>query len=230
MHTFWAVFMPDAKIVLNGTGVTNAYNRQEGSAVTGWIGDMCDVVGRSARRGGGVEESINDAQVTIRRATRADIPAIVHLLADDPLGQRRERDEDPVPVAYYDAFARIDGDLCNELVVVEMHGEVIGTLQLTLLLTLTHQARTRAQIEAVRVDLRYRSQGMGHYLFVWAIERARQEGCHIVQLTTNASRDDAHRFYACLGFVMSHIGMKLDLTQPSAVAPMERTMVGRDSA
>jgi len=173
------------------------------------------------RRGDGMEESFGNPELTIRRATRADIPAIVHLLADDPLGQRRERDEDPVPVTYYDAFAQIDADPRNELVVVEMHGEVVGTLQLTLLPYLTYQGGTRAQIEAVRVDRRYRRQGVGYYLFVWAIERARHAGCHLVQLTTNASRDDAHRFYARLGFVASHIGMKLDLTQPSAVTPLE---------
>jgi len=168
-----------------------------------------------------MEEFIDDAEITIRRATRADIPAIVHLLADDPLGQRREHDQDPLPGAYYDAFERIDGDPRHELVVVEAHGEVIGTLQLTLLPSLTYQGGTRAQIEAVRVDRRYRSQGVGHDLFVWAIERARQAGCHLVQLTTNASRDDAHRFYARLGFVASHIGMKLDVTQPVAVAPTD---------
>ncbi len=166
-----------------------------------------------------MEESSDDAGVTIRRATRADIPAIVHLLADDPLGQQRERDQDPIPGAYYDAFERIDADSRNELVVVEAHGEVVGTLQLTLLPSLTYQGGMRAQIEAVRVDRRYRSQGVGHALFVWAIERARQAGCHLVQLTTNASRDDAHRFYTRLGFVASHTGMKLDLTQPVGVTP-----------
>jgi len=168
-----------------------------------------------------VEEFVDDAERTIRRATRSDIPAIVHLLADDPLGQRRKRDQAPLPDAYYDAFERIDGDPRNELVVVEAHGEVIGTLQLTLVPYLTYQGATRGQIEAVRVDLRYRSQGVGHDLFVWTIERARPAGCHLVQLTTNASRDDAHRFYTRLGFVASHTGMKLDLTQPVVEAPTD---------
>lgn len=164
---------------------------------------------------------MGSADVTIRRATQADIPAIVHLLADDPLGQRRERDEDPVPGAYYDAFARIDGDPRNELVVATADGEIIGTLQITLLPYLTYQGGTRAQIEAMRVDRRYRSQGVGRVLFMWAIERARRAGCHLVQLTTDAARDDAHRFYAGLGFAPSHIGMKLDLRQLVAVTPTD---------
>jgi len=168
-----------------------------------------------------MEEPLGDTEVTIRRATHTDVPAIVRLLADDPLGQRRERDQDPLPDAYYDAFAWIDADPRNELVVVEAQGEVIGTLHLTLLPYLTHQGGTRVQIEAVRVDRRYRSQGVGHALFVWAIERARQTGCHLVQLTTDARRPAARHFYEDLGFVASHVGMKLDLTQPVVVAPAD---------
>ncbi len=159
------------------------------------------------------------AHASIRRATRADVPAIVHLLADDPLGRQRERAQDPLPQAYVDAFERIDHDPRNALVVVDVGGKVVGTLQLTLLPYLTYQGGTRAQIEAVRVDRRYRDHGLGRRLFEWAIERARREGCHLVQLTTDASRVDAHRFYARLGFVNSHVGMKLDLTRLPAAAP-----------
>jgi len=168
-----------------------------------------------------MEEPVGDTEMTVRRATRPDVPAIVRLLADDPLGQQRERDQNPLPDTYYGAFARIDADPRNELVVVEAQGEVIGTLQLTLLPYLTHQGGTRAQIEAVRVDRRYRSQGVGHSLFVWAIQRARQKGCRLVQLTTDARRPDARRFYEALGFVGSHVGMKLDLTQPVVMAPAD---------
>jgi GNAT superfamily N-acetyltransferase len=151
----------------------------------------------------------------IRRATRADVPAIVRMLADDPLGQRRERYADPLPQAYFDAFAQIDADPRTELVVVEGTGGVIGTLQLTFLPYLTYQGGMRAQIEAVRVDGRYRGQSIGQSLFAWAIARAREAGCHVVQLTTDASRPDARRFYERLGFVGSHVGMKLDLTRQS---------------
>lgn len=153
--------------------------------------------------------------ILLRRATRDDIPSIVRLLADDPLGRHRERYEDPLPAAYYAAFARIDGDSRNKLIGAEIESRVVGTLQLTVLPYLTHQGGIRAQIEAVRVDHAYRSHGLGRYLFEWAIERAREMGCHMVQLTTNADRPDALRFYERLGFVASHAGMKLDLTNSS---------------
>lgn len=163
-----------------------------------------------------MQKTIGTDQLTIRRATRADVPAIVHMLADDILGQQRECDQDPLPQTYYAAFELIDSDKYNELIVVELAGEVIGTLQFTLIPSLSFQGSMRAQIEAVRVDQRYRSHGIGRYLFEWAIERARQAGCRLVQLTTNASRGDAHRFYERLGFVSSHVGMKLDLSQVPA--------------
>ncbi len=160
-----------------------------------------------------MQNKLDIEQLIIRCATRADVPAIVHLLADDILGEKRELDQDPLPHEYYAAFERIDSDPNNELIVVESAGEVIGTLQFTMIPSLSFQGSTRAQIESVRVDRRYRSHGIGRYLLNWAIERARQEGCRLVQLSTNAGRVDAHRFYERLGFVSSHIGMKLDLAQ-----------------
>lgn len=153
----------------------------------------------------------NESLLTFRRATRADVPDIVRLLSDDDLGQQRERCETPLPQVYYTAFEEIDQDIHNQLVVIEQNGAIIGTLQLTFLPSLSFQGGKRAQIESVRVDGRFRGQGIGQKLCQWAIEQARQAGCHTVQLTTNASRADAHRFYQRLGFVPSHVGMKLHL-------------------
>lgn len=150
--------------------------------------------------------------LTIRRAMRADLPAIVRLLADDPLGRQRERPEEPLSASYLAAFAQIDADPRHELVVGERGGVVVATLQLTFLPSLTYQGGLRAQIESVRVATALRGRGLGRVLFGWAITRAREEGCVLVQLTTNATRADAQRFYTRLGFVPSHVGMKLILT------------------
>ncbi len=149
----------------------------------------------------------------IRPATRDDVPEIVRLLADDPLGNQRENPRKPLPRPYYDAFLEIDRDLHNELVVAEVKGEVVGTLYLTFIPYLTYLGGKRAQIEAVRVDRNYRGHGVGGKLFEWAILRAREENCHLVQLTTNKTRSDARRFYERLGFVASHVGMKLELNR-----------------
>ncbi len=144
--------------------------------------------------------------LVIRRATESDVPAIVAMLADDPLGARRESPGDP---AYAAAFAEIDADPRQLLAVAERAGEVVGTLQLTFIPGLSRRGASRALIEAVRVRSDQRGGGLGRRLATWAIEISRERGAAVVQLTTDASRVDAHRFYERLGFVASHVGMKL---------------------
>ena len=146
-----------------------------------------------------------------RAADRTDVPNIVRMLSDDPLGATRERFGDPLPPAYYKAFETIDADPNNELIVACVSGEVVGMFQLTFIPYLTYQGRWRALIEGVRVDARVRSQGVGRKMFEWAIARAKERGCHVVQLTTNRARPDARRFYESLGFAATHDGMKLHL-------------------
>lgn len=152
-----------------------------------------------------------EAQVQFRKAQRDDILAIVEMLADDPLGAKRERFESPLPQSYYDAFVSIDSDPNNELVVATVDSQIVGVLQLTFIPYLTYQGGWRALIEGVRVASEFRSQGIGHELFQWAINRARNRGCHMLQLTTDKARPDALRFYESLGFRASHEGMKLQL-------------------
>jgi ribosomal protein S18 acetylase RimI-like enzyme len=149
--------------------------------------------------------------VLFRRATRADLPSIVRMLADDDLGSQRERVENPLPASYDSAFEQINNDPNHELIVAERNGEVIGTLHLMFLPSVSFQGGLRAQVESVRVDKRLQSQGIGSEMMKWTMERARQHGAHAVQLTTHKTRVDAHRFYERLGFKGSHLGMKISL-------------------
>jgi GNAT superfamily N-acetyltransferase len=148
-------------------------------------------------------------KLRFRSAQLADLPTIIRMLADDFLGSQRERYEDPLPECYIKAFHEIDADPNNELIVAEIEGEVIGTLQLTYTPSISFQGGKRCTVESVRVDERYRGQGIGREMMQWAIERAKEKGCASIQLTTNNDRVDAHRFYESLGFSKSHIGMKL---------------------
>jgi ribosomal protein S18 acetylase RimI-like enzyme len=155
------------------------------------------------------------SDLTFRPATSEDLPAIVALLANDPLGAKRENHVPPLPASYEAAFTAIDQDPNNELVVVDTEDQAVaGVLQLTLIPHITYQGGWRAQIEGVRVAASLRSSGIGEQLFLWAIERARSKGCHLVQLTSDKARPDAIRFYERLGFVASHEGMKLHLDVP----------------
>jgi GNAT superfamily N-acetyltransferase len=145
----------------------------------------------------------------IRRAVNADVPEIVALLADDALGATRESLDDLTP--YHDAFARIDSDPNQFLAVMERSHIIIGTLQLTFLAGLSRKGATRAQIEAVRISSAERGGGLGKQFIEWAIEEARSRGCVLVQLTSDVSRVDAHRFYQNLGFEQTHAGFKYTL-------------------
>jgi GNAT superfamily N-acetyltransferase len=150
--------------------------------------------------------------VRLRPARAADVPALVALLAADQLGATRDGVRDGADLAAYTAaFEAIDADPAHILVVAESAGEVVGTLQLSFLPGLARRGALRAQIEAVRVADAARGGGLGGAMIGWAIEEARRRGCALVQLTTDKSRTDAHRFYQRLGFVASHEGMKLAL-------------------
>lgn len=147
--------------------------------------------------------------VIFRGAVHDDLPAIVALLADDVLGAGRDRPT--VDEAYERAFADIEADPRNLLVVADDDGEVVACMQITYIPGLGRHGTERCQIEAVRVRSDRRGQGLGRQFMTWAIEQARKRGCGLVQLTSDKSRVDAHRFYARLGFVASHEGMKLAL-------------------
>jgi ribosomal protein S18 acetylase RimI-like enzyme len=151
-----------------------------------------------------------------REATRADLPAIVRLLADDDISQALERDVSPLPECYLRAFAAIAASPDNWLLVAEDDaGRVIGCLQLTILPGLARQGQIRAQIESVRVARDHRGQGVGELMIRDAIARAEAMGARLVQLSSDLRRRDAIRFYERIGFTASHAGMKLTLGGPS---------------
>ena len=144
----------------------------------------------------------------VRRAERADVPAIVGLIAADQIGAARDGGADLEP--YERAFATIDGDPAQLLVVVaEPGGGVVATLQLTVIPGLARRGSLRGQIEAVRVREDLRGRGLGQALLTWAIDEARRRGCTLIQLTSDKRRADALRFYDRLGFTASHEGLKL---------------------
>ena len=147
--------------------------------------------------------------ITIRRARRDDVGAIVAMLADDPLGAARERIEDPLPAVYVRAFDQLDRDPNIQLVVAEEAGVVVGCLQLCILPGLSSQGASRALIEDVRVASPRRGCGIGEQLVRWAVSEARGKGCALLELLTHHSRTDAQRFYERLGFQRSHVGMTM---------------------
>ena len=137
-------------------------------------------------------------QPVFRRAEARDLTAIIAMLADDVLGAAREDPSLPLNQAYLDAFAAIERDDNQFLLVVECDGEVAGCLQLSFIPGLS------------RLGM-WRGQGLGEKMLQWVIATCREKGCGLVQLHTDVTRKDAIRFYEKLGFKPSHAGMKLAL-------------------
>lgn len=158
-------------------------------------------------------------KILFRQAVESDLPEILGMLADDQLGSKREDNSSPINQSYLEAFKIIDSDPNNELIVVEtekqsslsIHKEIAGVLQLTFIPYLTYQGSWRCLVEGVRVHKNYRAEGIGTKLLEWAIDRAKQKSCNIIQLTSDKQRPDAINFYRKLGFKASHEGFKLRL-------------------
>ena len=147
--------------------------------------------------------------VRFREAARDDVPAVVALLTDDALGATREGTDLSPYLAAFDAM-RAEGG--NVLVVGEDDGRVVATYQITFISGLSLRASRRAQVESVRVANDCRGQGVGAAMMADAEARARAAGCRVIQLTSNAQRARARKFYESLGFTPSHIGFKRDLS------------------
>ena len=149
--------------------------------------------------------------LVFRTATRDDLPAMIAMIADDQLGRARDDASLPLDQCYIDAFAAIERDPNQMLVVVEQAGVAIGCFQITFIPGISRRGAWRGQIESVRVARAKRGAGIGTAMFEWAIAECRRRGCNLIQLYTDKSRTDAHRFYERLGFKASHEGMKLAL-------------------
>lgn len=160
-------------------------------------------------RGGG--SALRQGELEFREARETDLPSIVSMLANDPLGASREESDASLSPAYRAAFEAISADPNHQLLVADLDGDVVGVLQLSFLPHLTYRGGWRAQIEGVRVSEELRSRGVGQALLESAIVRARKRGCHLVQLTTDRRRPRALQFYLGLGFEATHDGLKLHL-------------------
>jgi GNAT superfamily N-acetyltransferase len=152
-----------------------------------------------------------DSTLKFRLANKDDLLDIVKMLLDDPLGATREQIDNILQESYLKAFENIMKDPNQELTIVEMNDEKVGTYQLTYIQYLTHQGGLRAQVEAVRINSKFRGQGIGTKVFKYIVNRARVKGCCMLQLTTDKKRPDAIKFYNALGFEATHEGMKLKL-------------------
>lgn len=152
------------------------------------------------------------AGLLVRDATEADLPRVIEIInAGAVAGREGEQLGPPLPASYIDAFNEITGRHGGHVFVAELHGEIVGTVQMLILPNLSHLGRPIAQLESMHVVAEHRGTRIGEAMVERAIAEARLHGCFRVQLTSNKVRHDAHRFYKRLGFEASHEGFKLAL-------------------
>ena len=149
----------------------------------------------------------------IRDATADDLPAVIGLLDDDEQSRGREDPTLPLDARYRAAFDAIAADPNQQLIVAELDGALVGTMQLTIIPGIAFRGAWRGQIEAVRIASHLRGGGYGRQLIEWAVEQCRARGCRMVQLMSMNTRTDAHRFYERMGWKKSHFGFKLQLAE-----------------
>lgn len=177
------------------------------TSVGGWLDAVVDGVRRAARDAGTTLE-VDGQRLRVERAERTDVPAIVALLTDDPIGATREHG---TVGAYEESFDALVRDPSELVVVVRDGDDVVATAQLTIIPGLSRGGATRLQVEGVRVAARWRGRGLGAAFMAWAHEHGRARGARLAQLTSDTTREGAHRFYEALGYEASHVGFKRPL-------------------
>lgn len=161
-----------------------------------------------------MSDASNLAGITMREASRADVARIAGLIMLGAAKQTRtsaEIEAEAAHPSYLAAFDEIAAGTANTLFVAEIDGRVVGTLQVALIPGLAHRGRKRAKLESVHVDPEQRGRGIGAVMVAFAVDFARRNGVGLVELTSQKSREAAHRFYRRLGFEQSHEGFKKEL-------------------
>lgn len=154
---------------------------------------------------------MSETDLIIRRARETDLPDIIAMFADDEKGGHGDTTDPQAFEAYLKAFYVIDASHNENIFVAELGGEVVGTFELLFTRTLTGRGSLKMIIEAVQTRADMRGRGIGKVMLEFAVEEARRRDCEVAQLTSNAARTDAHRFYERHGFVRSHAGFKMKL-------------------
>ncbi|MEZ2221058.1 N-acetyltransferase family protein [Rhizobium sp. RCC_161_2] len=154
---------------------------------------------------------MNSADLIIREARESDLPALIALFAADALGGHGDTTDPSAYEDYLRAFRTVQSSSNQALYAAELAGEVVGTFQAMITTTLNARGSSSMIIEAVQTRSDLRGQGIGAAMIEFCIAEAKSRGVRLVQLTSNAVRKDAHRFYERLGFKPTHLGFKMAL-------------------
>jgi ribosomal protein S18 acetylase RimI-like enzyme len=152
--------------------------------------------------------------VLVREATSDDLDALIELY-QQLTGPLDEPVPEPLPNPR-EAIEQIIADPARSLLVAQLDGEVVGTVDLLIAPNLTHYAQPWALVENVVVAESARRCGAGRALMLRAIELSGEAGCYKVNLISGNERNGAHDFYRSLGFAATGQGFKTYLFERDA--------------
>ncbi|WP_417671368.1 GNAT family N-acetyltransferase [Roseibium sp.] len=146
--------------------------------------------------------------VTICKAEPQHLPEILAILIAGAAGARVGQESGDID-DYRKAFdAMLAAPEMDIYVALGPDGDVLGTYQIHFLKGLAFKGRSRVELESVHTRADMRGKGIGAQMMAHAEDLARKAGAGLMQLTSNKTRKDAHRFYDQLGYDQSHVGFK----------------------
>jgi ribosomal protein S18 acetylase RimI-like enzyme len=154
---------------------------------------------------------VNDV-LTIREATRADLPCVLALYAQPELDNGHV-----LPLQDAESlFARFAQYPDYKLYVAEQDRQIVGTFALLIMDNLGHLGAPSAIVEDVVVDPALHGNGIGQAMMRFAMARAHEKNCYKLVLSSNAKRERAHAFYEQLGFERHGYSFRVRPEQVSA--------------
>ena len=148
------------------------------------------------------EMKSTDNGLTVRDARLDDVPALASLLTE--LGY---------PADEHVIADRLDAmrDAGEVVLVATRDGDTLGVLTLHVTPVL-HRPTPVGRLTALVVAGRARGGGVGRALVSAGERLLASRGCALVEVTSNQRRKDAHAFYERLGYEMTSLRFKKDLT------------------
>lgn len=134
--------------------------------------------------------------IQIRKATKEDIPAILHLYkiagieSDTPFTE----EEGQAHFAVFDQYPNY------HLFVALVDSSIVGTFALLIMDNLAKRGRRSGVVEDVAVSPDWQGRGIGRAMMEHAAQECSRANCYKFSLSSNLRREEAHRFYEALGF------------------------------
>ena len=136
----------------------------------------------------------------IREATPEDAQAL-KVLYFDYLTKYPPTEEQDMET-WKGILAEYNSDPYNYILVIEEDGQVVSSVQLGIIRSLTHNVRPFAVVENVVTHADYRQKGYASALLQKAAEIAKEHNCYKLSLETGSNRESTLNFYRQNGFAI----------------------------